>query len=133
MGNLIKTLINDFKQNPKRLFLIDGSGALISAFLLSTVLVRLSTFIGMPIRTLYFLAVFPVCFAIYDGIIYLFGALQLDRYLRGIAFANMTYCFICIAAAIYHRETLSVWGWAYLLSEIVIILGLACIELKVAN
>ena len=37
--------------NPKKLFFIDGCGAILSAFLLGIVLVRFEKYIGMPIKS----------------------------------------------------------------------------------
>ena len=51
---------------PKVLFLVDGLGALLSAFLLGFVLVRLERVFGIPPDALYLLATVPCLFALYD-------------------------------------------------------------------
>ncbi|MEM6633615.1 MAG: hypothetical protein AAF694_28335 [Bacteroidota bacterium] len=59
--------------SPKKLLIIDGLGALLSAFLLGVVLVRFESQVGMPRNSLYVLAAFPCIFAIYDLISYFQG------------------------------------------------------------
>ena len=63
--------VKQFSSNPKKLFLIDGLGALVSAFFLGVVLVRLESFFGIPPFILYFLAFLPCLFAAYDFFCYL--------------------------------------------------------------
>ena len=62
----IEQLITKAKLNSKKLFLIDGFGAIISAFLLGVVLVKFQEKIGVPVSVLYLLATIPVFFAAYD-------------------------------------------------------------------
>lgn len=59
-------MLEKFISHPKKLFLIDGLGAILSVFLLGFVLVKLERVVGIPSKTLYFLATMPVFFAIYD-------------------------------------------------------------------
>ena len=128
----MQTLINQFSLNPKQLFLIDGIGALVSAFLLGVVLVQLESIFGIPKNTLYFLAILPCAFALYDFYCYWKVQKQLAFYLSIIAFVNLAYCFLSIGVAIYHRQKLSYWGWAYILAEVAIVLLLVNIELRTA-
>jgi len=58
------------KVNPKKLFLFDGFGAILSALLLGVVLVELESIFGIPRKTLYFLAFLPCLFATYDFFCY---------------------------------------------------------------
>ena len=59
-------MLEKFISHPKKLFLIDGLGAILSAFLLGYVLVKLERVFGIPSKTLYFLATLPMFFVIYD-------------------------------------------------------------------
>ena len=63
---IFEKTINKFTSTPKQLFILDGLGALLSAFLLGVVLVKLESVFGIPKNTLYFLAFLPCLFAIYD-------------------------------------------------------------------
>ncbi len=123
-------IINKVTMNPKQLFLIDGLGAVLSAFLLGVVLVRFENFIGMPQKTLYLLAILPCIFAFYDFFCYLRVKEYRKPYLKVIAFSNLVYCFISIGFLFRHRQELTNLGWVYFLLEILIILILVVIELK---
>ena len=58
----LRLLINSFYKKPKRLFIIDGIGAITSAFMLGIILVKLENIFGIPSSTLYLLAAFPMLF-----------------------------------------------------------------------
>lgn len=118
---------------PKQLFLLDGLGALLSAFLLGVVLVRLENVFGIPKSTLYFLAFLPCLFAVYDFYCYLRIKENYKPFLKGIAFINLLYCCISIGFAFHHEDTLTSFGWAYIILEIVIVVALAIVELRVSN
>ena len=117
----------------KKLFLLDAAGALLSAFLLGVVLVRLESFFGIPRSTLYFLAALPVVFAMYDFYCYYKVEGSLEKYLKGIAVVNLFYCGISLLLALYHIEYITIYGWVYIIVEIIIVMALALYELKVAN
>lgn len=119
--------------NPKKLFQIDGFGAIVSAILLGIVLVNLEYLFGIPKPTLYFLASFPCLFAVYDFYCYFKIDNNLGKFLKIIVSANIIYCGLSIGLAIYHRENISNLGWMYILMEIAIVSGLSSIELKVAK
>ena len=125
-------IITRFTQNPKRLFLIDGIGALLSAFLLGIVLVALEPFVGIPKSTLYILAVFPIGFALVDAFGFWFTS-QVALVLKVIATLNLLYIALSLALASYHLETITLWGWIYITGELAIVLALAITELKVAR
>ena len=62
LGMPLEQLITIAELNPKKLFLIDGFGAIISAFLLGVVLVKFEEKIGVPVSVLYLLATIPLFF-----------------------------------------------------------------------
>ncbi len=116
----------------KKLFLIDASGAILSAFLLGVVLVRFETIFGIPSATLYFLAAIPIGFAIYDLYCYRQGE-QIGKFLKGIAMANLSYCILSIGLAFYHFEVVTTLGWLYIIGEVLIVIVLSVIEYNVAR
>ncbi|MBQ4822553.1 hypothetical protein [Aquimarina sp. MMG016] len=130
---MLKQLLTYFYENPKRLFLIDGIGAIVSAFLLGIVLVKLESFFGIPISMLYVLASLPVFFAIYDLYSYQKDNDKLTGLLKGIAIMNLLYCKLSIGLTIFHYQKITHWGWTYIIVEVLIIIILAIIELKVAK
>ena len=119
--------------NPKKLFLIDGSGALLSAFLLGVVLVRFEPVFGMPRETLYFLAFLPCIFAVYDVYCYLRITKNQGLFLKIIAVANLVYCVVSTGLVLQHYQRLTNLGLAYFVLEIIVVIVLAMVELKTAS
>lgn len=119
--------------DPHQLFKVDALGAILSAFLLSIVLVHFQSLVGIPIQTLYILAVLPIFFAVYD----LYCIVNIDKHLatclKGIAFLNTAYCVLSIGFAIHHNEVITLLGWIYIIVEIIIVLSIAFIEYKAAD
>ncbi len=117
----------------KNLFLLDGFGALVSAFLLGVVLVKLEVYFGIPKKALYVLAALPCFFMIYDFYCFFKVEKNLGKYLKGIAIVNLLYCCLSIGMAFYHQEVITYLGWIYIIVEIIIVVVLSLFELKVAN
>jgi hypothetical protein len=130
---IIERILEWGNTNPKKLFQIDGFGAILSAILLGIVLVKLEYLFGIPKPTLYFLASLPCLFAVYDYYCYFNIDNNLGRFLKRIAIINLIYCCLSIGLVIYHREDIKILGWIYVSMEIVIVIGLSIIELKVAK
>ena len=130
---MVRLLIKNLLLNPKKMFLIDGLGAVLSAFLLGIVLIKLESIIGIPPSTLYSLAIFPLLFAIYDFYCYLKKHSRLKSFLKGIAIANLLYCCFSIGIAFYHLKTITNLGCIYILTEILIIIILSIFELMIAK
>lgn len=126
---MFKSAIIKFSLSPRKLFLIDGIGALISATFWVIILVRFETFFGIPRAALYLLASFPCFFAVYDFYCYSRIKNNIRIFLKIIAYSNFIYCCISIIVAIYHYQIISVWAWMYISLEIVIVLSLIIVEL----
>ena len=105
MDPMIAGLLKWSQTNPKKLFLIDGSGALLSAFLLGIILVRFEDIFGIPVSTLRILASLPCVFFIYD----VFCLLKKEKtatLLKGIAYLNIGYCLVSIGLiSIHYRRS----------------------------
>lgn len=130
---ILEPTVNRFSSDPRQLFLINGLGALLSAFLLGFVLVKLERFFGIPQTTLYFLALLPCLFATYDLFCFKVITKNAGAFLKVIAFANLAYCFISIGMAIYHYQKLTVIGWSYISLEVMVLIFLISIEFKTAH
>jgi hypothetical protein len=130
---LINRIILWGKQNPKAFFRIDGIGAIISAVLLGLVLVEFEVLLGIPKNTLYFLALLPCLFALYDFYCYVRIDKKTKLFLKGIALMNVLYCFLSIGLAFYHRNSVTHWGWVYIIVESIIVVSLAIVEFKIAK
>ena len=94
----------------KKLFLIDGLGALLSAFLLGVILVRWEPVFGMPAKVLYPLAAIAGVFAIYSLSCHFFLTQNRGRFLKGIAVANLLYCCLTLTLVVYFYSQLTVLG-----------------------
>lgn len=115
---------------PRRLFLIDGIGALLTASLLAFLLAPLERYFGMPVRMLYPLAAVAVVFALYSLLCYARFPARWQLYLRGIALANLSYCVLTVVLVVYFWERLTVLGGLYFVGEIGIVIGLVVVELS---
>lgn len=116
--------------NFKTIFLIDALGALLSAGLLGLVLTRFHSFIGLPVQTLQFLAVIPVGFAAYSFFCY-WVVRPARGFLAVIMVANLSYCVLTAATLIQRYHEVTVWGFAYFVSEIVIVVSLVVVEFSI--
>ncbi|MDY7395658.1 hypothetical protein UMM65_10425 [Aureibaculum sp. 2210JD6-5] len=126
-------ILNKTNSNPKILFLVDGFGALLSAFLLGIILTSYQSAFGMPKNVLFFLASFPCLFMIYDFYCYFQINEKWNYFLKAIAIANIIYCFISITMLFYHFQKLTSLGLIYFLFELTIVIIIATIELKTAS
>lgn len=125
--------LQNLETTPRSLFLIDGAGALFSAFMLGVVLVQLDPLFGMPVEALYILAAFPVGFALYDAICYWGIKGNPSFFLKGIALINIGYCGLSVAFLSQHYERLTTLGWLYFMGELLIVLFLSGVEWTVAK
>ena len=128
-----KKILNTFVSNPNKLFLVDAFGALLSAFLVGIVLVRFERFFGIPSSTLYFLAALPILFAVYDFVCFIKITANHSSFLMGIAIVNLGYCCVSIGMALFHLDSVTNWGWAYIFTEVFIVALIAIFELSVAK
>lgn len=119
--------------NHKKLFLLDGLGATLTALLLSQVLGRYESLFGMPREILFTLAGIACSFAVYSLLCYLFLNQNWQPFLKGIAIANTSYCVITLCLLVYQNDSLTFWGFAYFSGEIIVILILARAEFKSAK
>lgn len=118
---------------PQKLFLIDSTGAFLSAFLLGVVLVSLERSFGMPRNVLYFLSISACMLGIYSFMCYVLLNEHWKPYLQMIAFANLLYCCLTIGLVLYWNKALTNLGLLYFLSEVGIVITLALVELKTAS
>jgi len=118
--------------SPKQLLILDGLGALLSAFLLGIVLVHYQNVFGIPLETLYFLAILPCFFALFDAY-HVVRNRNLGKPLYAIALLNLLYGILSFSLAVVHRDVLTAWGWGYILLEIAIIACLAFMEWRAAK
>lgn len=117
----------------RNIFLIDGVGALLSAFMLGVVLRRFESFFGIPASALLVLALIPCFFVVYDLFCHRYGTAHRSRLLWIIALLNVVYCLLSLGFAYFHRSSLTIYGWVYILVEIVVVIWVAWYEIQLAN
>lgn len=129
-SNFLKSYYRVMNLDKRSVFLFDGVGALVSATFTGLILPLLSQWIGLPLWSLYCLAIFPLIYGIYSLGCYWFIAAIRPFMLKAIIIANLFYCFIS-SVVIFVFPGLTMWGRLLLTVEILIILGVVVIELKV--
>ncbi len=127
----MKQFIEIFERNPKRVFLFDGLGALLTAFMIGVVLTALKDHIGMPVYVLNGLAIIAGCFAIYSFTSYIVPLKNWKPLLWGIMILNLFYCCGTAFLLFDFQERLTDLGMLYFVLEIVIIFVLVNIEYRV--
>lgn len=117
----------------KTLFLIDAAGACLTALLLSQLLARFESIFGMPVHILYSLTAIAVFFSIYSISCYLLVERNAATFLKLIASANLLYCILTFGLIILHASTLTPFGFAYFIGEIMVIFMLVWLEFKTSR
>lgn len=130
MTAIFQKIINTMALNPKKVFLLDGLGAVLSAFLLGVVLVHFETAFGMPHNVLYFLALIACVFAVYSLTCYFRLTKNWRIFIKIIAFANLLYAFISLGFVFYLYPQLSGLDITYFLLEILVLIIIVALELK---
>lgn len=118
---------------PKRLFLVDGVGAIVTATLLLAVLAPFESTFGMPRPVIYSLAAVAGVFAVYTMACCRRAGENWRPFLAAIAAANLAYCLITVLLLITFRNEITALGVAYFVGEIIVIASLATYELKAAR
>ena len=119
--------------SPRTIFLLDATGALVSIILLAFVLPALQSFIGMPHRVLYLLAIFAGVLLATSTACYLFAGRKWRPLLVTVAVGNLAYCFLTAASLVWFRGDLTTFGKVYFAVEIAIIISIAVFELRYAS
>ncbi len=125
-------MIKAFTIKPSKLFLVDSLGALLTGFLVGTVLLKHVDVFGMPVKPLTILSIIAFSYAIYSICCYFFLDKNWRPYLKFIAFANLLYCCLTITFIIYFFSSVTNTGLIYFSAELIIIVCLVIIELMTA-
>ena len=116
----------------KKVFFIDGIGAIVSTCCLVT-LVYLENISGMPKSYLYLFITVGFISSIYSISCYYLNPINWQKYLRIIAISNVAYCTLTIICIYINASKLTTLGNIYFISEIIIIIALALLELKISR
>lgn len=118
---------------PKKLFLVDGIGALVTASMTGLVLPQFIQYIGLGTEILYVLGAIAGIFAIYSLGCFLFLTNNWTIFLRVIAIANSVYCFATLGIIFYYYDQMRWPGIIYFVGEIILVASLIYIELKMTK
>lgn len=115
-------------RNPRRLFLIDSLGALLTMFSLLAVLRPLEHLFGMPQPILLVLAIPAAMFALYSAGCFWFVGTRWRPFLAIISGANLLYCCVTAGLLIAYYAQLTALGIAYFALEIAVVCALVFVE-----
>jgi hypothetical protein len=119
------------KLHPKKIFLLDCLGALLSAISLGVILPLFDSFFGVPNIILYSLAITTLIFGIYSLVCYLFVRKSWRVWLLIIALANTFYALLSIIILFIFSQYLTFFDGLYFIIELVILALLIILEFKI--
>jgi len=119
--------------HPRKMFLFDGLGAVLSTFMIGLIIAHNVDFFGLPTKAAYFLASLPVLFMIFSLYHYFKFPNVWRPSLKVIAIANLLYCFISIGVVFYHFESMTTLGLVYFIGEIIVLIFLVAYELRLTK
>lgn len=125
-------IFDRFLLNPKKLFLIDGLGALLTAFLTGVVLRMFVNTFGMPPKLLSILSILACILAAYSMSCCFFVSKNWRLFLKIIVVANLLYCFLTAVLVLHLYQQLTTLGVIYFITEVFIIIVLVYVEVSVA-
>ena len=123
--------IQQFIAKPKKVFLIDGFGALLTALLLFFVLRTFNTFFGLSKSTFEYLSLLALVFSVYSFCCFFLIASIWKPYLKIICSANILYCLLTFGIVLYYYQNISAFGIAYFLGEITVIFMIVFLEISI--
>lgn len=126
----MKERIQKFIAKPKNIFIIDGFGALLTALLLFFVLRNFNRFFGLSKITLEYLSLLALVFSVYSLFCFLLITKNWKAYLKIICTANIFYCLLTFGIILYYYQSISVFGIAYFLGEIIVMCGIIFFEIR---
>ena len=130
----MKTVIEKVLTRPGLIFVVDGLGAALSASIfLLLILLDYAHIFGIPKQVLLWLAVLPIGFALFDLSCLVREKFRTTSKIVVIAILNIGYCILSMVLICFHMNSVTSIGWLYFVSEVILVLGLAIFELKVAK
>lgn len=125
----MRKIVDTLTSNTKRLFLIDGLGAFVTAASLLAFSSVLNEYIGLPKSVLIALSAIALAFCVYSISCFFFVAQAWRPFLKAIVVANVTYCVLTLGLVLYFYPQLTILGLTYFLLEIAVVGGLVYIEI----
>ncbi|UUW08546.1 hypothetical protein NLG42_20880 [Flavobacterium plurextorum] len=122
--------VQKFITKPRNIFLLDGFGALLTAVLLFFALRNFNAFFVLSKDIFEYLSIIAFAFFIYSLACYFLVKQNWKSFLKTICIANILYCILTFGIIVYNSKSISIFGMAYFLGEIIIISGLIFLEIK---
>lgn len=117
------------KINKRNIFLIDGTGAVISSIFLAVILPLLQTYIGTSFNILFLLVGIAVTFSAYSLSSYKYSNYLNKNRLKIIIFGNLSYVILASYLIFIMTTHTTFFGRLYFVLEILIIIFLVIIEI----
>jgi hypothetical protein len=127
----ISQIASNFISNIHQLFLIDSIGAILSVMAALTV-AQFDSLFGIPAPLLYKLVILGSCFSLCSFLCFFIKVKKRRFYMKLFATFNLLYCCLTAGLIVYLCQSLTILGLLFFISEIIIIVVLAFIELKTA-
>ncbi len=118
--------------SPRRVFLTDALGALLTTAILAGGLMPLRTYLGLDAATLYGLAALVSLLFVYSLTIFWIRPRRWVPFLRIIALANASYCLITLSILGLRHAEITALGYAYFIGEALLIATIAWTEWRYA-
>ena len=120
------------KINGHKMFLLDAVGAFVSVIFLSF-LYSFDDFFGMPKSVIKIFLGIATAFFVFSTTTYFMKQINWQFHLKIIAVLNISYCLFTFYHILQNLDTLTLYGHAYFIAEILVILILSTYELKYAR
>lgn len=114
----------------RKLLLVDGIGAIISALCLFIALMQWDDVFGIPPNMLWILAEMAAIFSCYSLLCYFFAGESWRIYLWLILIANAVYGLLTLCIVLVYFETITILGLAYFVLELMVLSVLVYVEAK---
>ena len=128
MTQKFRVVFEKLIKSPRKVFLVDCTGAILTVFFLLVILARFDGVFGMPKRILYYLASIASIFAFFSLMCFVANFKKWALFLKVIMTANLIYCCLTITAVIYFFNKLTILGILYFLLEVLIIIAVVITE-----
>lgn len=123
-------MLLNLMSNPKKIFLIDAFGAILTVISVGFILPHYENLFGMPSIILHYLAGIAGIYFIYSLLCYVFIIRNISSYLKIIITLNLLYCILTAVLIILKFKELTYLGFTYFFLEIVVIFVIIFIEIK---
>lgn len=119
--------------NIKRLFLLDGIGALVTAFSIGVLIPLFWDWFQVPHEMLYLFAGLATCFAIYSLSCYFFLKQNRAPFLKVIMVANLLYCLLTLGYVWSDYSNITNLAMLYFFVEVLVVVTLVWFEKRVMD